>query len=767
MNELEKYNEQMIEQDIVDFAPPDNMEKVPDDPGDLFGGILRRWYIVMLVLIVVSAIGLTAVWLLVKPTFIITGAIEIAPVLEDPLTGLPDEGGIYNYNGFMYTQAEKLISDPVLERVADELVDEDLKFFTNPSVDIVTKIRQKITGISRKPDPVSILRRAISEKTISVSPSTRSQMMTVMMDSADSEDAKRIVNAFIDAYMATGGRKLSQIEDQQYAFLEEESNVRLSKMKRQRDTINQLSQEYGTDDMDSRYEMNMSRVSSLLYKVSDVNAQRISLEARIRLYEATPEQSIPPQDLLKMRADFINDDIALQQLTQRIIDLDQALIEARQVYAPKHPTLTQKESILKSFQQREQEKRKKLAKDFDNMVAETNNNAGDLELKKMRTELNQLTAIEISLREVLAKEDEQVIDLGKKRLEIDELKFQLEVDKQSYDAVLFRLSQLEMERKRPARINVGYRAQVMMTNDKRVKFSAAIIFCGLVAGVVIAIIRDKADQSLRSPNDVAKRIGIRIIGTTTSPNAVKKALLPQQIIEDYQTIRANLGLFDGEGIPAKLVIASPGMREGKTTFAVNLATSIARSGKKVLLIDGDLRKPDVALLLNLPKGLRGLQDLLFGKNGQQVVYSVPSSGLDVLAADMRNRDDAYELLTLPATPQRIDMISKKYDHIIIDTPPVLAFPDALIWAKMADAVVLTSFAGQTTTGDLRETKEKFAQININVLGTIMTNVPITHSYYRYGYGYYAQQNRRRARSAKAGRKLLLPSETVQQSKEES
>jgi tyrosine-protein kinase Etk/Wzc len=135
---------------------------------------------------------------------------------------------------------------------------------------------------------------------------------------------------------------------------------------------------------------------------------------------------------------------------------------------------------------------------------------------------------------------------------------------------------------------------------------------------------------------------------------------------------------------------------------------------------------------------------------------MPSTGLDVLAADSRNRADAYELLALPLTAQYINTISEKYDHVIIDTPPVLAFPDALMWAKIADAVILTSFAGQTIAPDLREATEKLAQINVNVLGTVLSNVEAGHSYYRYGHNYYAQNARSRKNAKRATAKLLLP-----------
>lgn len=216
-------------------------------------------------------------------------------------------------------------------------------------------------------------------------------------------------------------------------------------------------------------------------------------------------------------------------------------------------------------------------------------------------------------------------------------------------------------------------------------------------------------------------------------------------------------LLNGGNIPNKLVITSGGTCEGKTTFAINLATSLAMGGKKVLLVDGDLRKPDIQRLLNLPKGSRGLQDVLLGKSFEDVVRSIPSGGFDVLTADSRNASDGFELLSLPDVSKCLNLISDKYDHVIIDSPPVLAFPDALLWAKIADGVILTSFAGYTEEQDLRETLERLKQIKVKVLGTILSNVPLGHSYYRYDYNYYtnktAAKNSRRKNSKTM---LLLP-----------
>jgi len=754
MNIIEKYERKLIEHSPVIFETPH--EPGSESTSGLIVAVLRRWYIVAIVFLVMCTIGIPAIWLLLEPRYDVTGALRVAPILSNILTGEADKGEISNYQSFMNTQAKMIISPQIVQRVADDLADKHLTFFENQLTGIGARLRRKMEGGKVRPDPANILKQAIYDGIITSVAARNSELVEVTMKSDNPEEAKKIVDAFIQAYMLVEVSSSLQGRDQTLTVLENERKVLADKLESQRAAIRQLGQEYGSVALTGRYDMMLGRVSSLLAEQTKVEAQRINLEARIQMLEQGKARGLP-DELFNKRNEHINSDPAIQELVRNVVRLEQDLIAARQLMTLENPMLKQKEEFLDSFKKRLDERRLEVSKDFEAIAAQEVNVAVKNELLNAHSELEETLAYENRLREVLAKEDTRTVELGRKQLAMEEMKEQLASMKELYDTIGRRIQELEMERKSPARVSVAYSADIANIWDKRIKYTVALVFAAMACGLFGAVIRDKADLSLHTPDDVVKRIGIRIIGTTTSSRTVDKALLSRQTAEDYQTIRANIGLLDGGGMPKKVVVTSPGMRDGKTTFSVNIATSLSRSGKSVLLIDGDLRKPDIGWLLNLPKDCRHLQDVLCGGEVNGAVCAVQSSGLHVLAAHSHNKTDPYELLASPQAMNQIDKISEQYDHVIIDTPPVLAFPDALLWAKMAGAVILTGFAGQTTAPDLKETKNRLAEIGVRILGTVLSNVPVGHSYYRYGYDYYTQGGLAARKAGNAVRRpLLLP-----------
>ena len=784
MNDLGKHHGREIEYRPADF------ETLPESDShstsNLIMGVLRHWYIVLLVFFLMCAVGIPAIWLSIEPLYNVTGAIRVAPILAKILTGEADRGEISSYDNFMNTQAQMITSSRVVQRVADDLADKNLTFFENEETKLVTKLKQTLKNTKTKPEPASILKQAIFDNIISAAPGRRTELIKVTMASANKEEAGQIVDAFIRSYMAVEGDSSNKDEGDKLTVLVNEQKVLAVKLKSQRGKINALAQEFGSKSLDKRQEIKLERVGLLLNEVTKSEVRRIHLEAqaevlkdRLELPDANTQEQATEQEKLateveqvvepndSARRHYINTDQTLSAFIANLTQLEQELIVAELSLAPTNPELEKKVIVIERWKERIEQRKKEVGEMYDGFMTKTIAKAEKEKLlnaenkrANAQAELELTRALEQRFKGMLAQEDTNTISVGRRQLNIEDLQDELSLTKEAYDRIGRRIQELEMERKRPARISVAYPADIASIRDKRIKYTMALMFGSMACGMLLAFLKDKTDLRLRTPDDVVKRICIRLIGTTTSSDTIKKALFPRQIAGDYQTIRANLRLLNGDKEPKMLVIASPGMQEGKTTFAINLATSMSKSGKKVLLIDGDLRKPDIAYMLNLPKGSRGLQDVLFGrKKYDQAVCSMPVTGLDVLAADSRNRNDACELLAMPGARERIKTISQTYDHVIIDTPPVLAFPDALVWAKMADAVILTSFAGQTTVPDLREATEKLAQIKVNVLGTVLSNVEAGHSYYRYGHKYYARNGHSRKNTKRDTTQLLLSTET--------
>lgn len=756
MNNLEKYLDQVIEQGPVAYEAPLDEPSQEVRPNFL-QGVARRWYVVLLVTVTISVVGLPLIWLLVEPHVVVQGAVRVAPAVESILTGQSQGTTGTGYRDFVNTQAKILTSGPVLQRIADELQDRNLSIFSGKPQTPFEILKAKLLPRTGAADPAAVLKSLVAGQTITAAHLPQSELVAVTMKGRSASEARQIVDAFLYHYRAMYGADSVQEENNKLSTLEDTQKQLMVKIDDQRKQMRSLADEYGTMELDSRQDMEWRRQTVLLSELTNLEARRIGLEASISLLKQTESASLSPDQLVAARKEYVNSDPMIAELSANIVTMERDLLVARQSYKPGTSGLTRPEQLLESFKQTLETKRAELEKEFDETLDDRLKEAAEQRLANAQAEIDRLKVHEARLREVLSEQDLTTQKVGQTNLDIQDFQFDLELDREMYDQVSRRIKTMEMERQRRPRITPAYAADVISTQDRRVKLAAALVFGAMACGAGLAFLKDKMDKTLQTPDDVTRHLGLPVLGTTTSSRTVKPAQFAEQIAGDYQTIRTNLRLLANGGMPRKLCVCSPGMREGKTTFAVNLATSLAKSGKKVLLIDGDLRKPDVRYMLKISNGVAGVQEVLLGEDPSQAIVSMPESGLHVLPANARNLADVYELLASSTAAEQIERLGRDYDHVIVDTPPALAFPDALVWAKLTDAVVLVGFAGQTTAPDFKETKERFGRIRARVLGAILSNVPAEQSLYRYGYSYRVHTPSPTGRSGRK-KKLLLPTQ---------
>ncbi len=759
MNNLTQHQQRDIQPEYASYE--DSLESQSESSTNIVSLVLGRWYIVLFTFILVSGAGVPAVWYLILPNYDTTGAIEVAPILTNPLTGERDTGEISKYESFMNTQARIMTGNNVLQRVADNLKDKNLKIF-NPPTDRVSELKRILSGGNGASDPVVILKGALVDGVISVAPIRRTQWLGVTMTSRNPREAEQIVNSFIQAYMSVIESSSLEGENRRLNLLEDERKILLGKIQTQRGEIQLLAKQYGADSLEGLQNMMIKNVEVIQTELSNLENRRLQLQTQIELLSQPQQQSIAPAEKISMRNEFINNDPFVQRLTASIAQLQQEYLIDEQDFSPSNPKLEKKAQLIERLQEKLDQSKEEAGKIFDETIEQEIEQDNQVKLTQAEMELKKTEAYIVSYAEKLEKERVNTIELGKLQWQIQDLREQMTFNKDEYDRYGQRIRELQVKLKLPARISVADRANTAPPKSRRNKMVVAVLFGSLACGMFLAFLVGKADHSLHTPDDIVRCIGVPILGTTTNAKQMDKNLLPEFIANDYQTIRANLGLLSEGQIPKVLAVTSPAMGEGKTTLSINLAMSLAKTGNRVLLIDGDFRKPDIARMLNLPDHSWGLQDVLLGlKRFEETVRTLPLTGLDVITTDRRNTTAAIEQLSRPETAECIKTISQQYDHVIIDTTPILAAPDALLWAKMADAVVISTLAGHTSGPDLKEALERLSRLKIRILGNVLSNVQAKHRYNRYGYSYYGGNGKAKTNEKKDQTRPLLVSENIE------
>jgi polysaccharide biosynthesis transport protein len=251
---------------------------------------------------------------------------------------------------------------------------------------------------------------------------------------------------------------------------------------------------------------------------------------------------------------------------------------------------------------------------------------------------------------------------------------------------------------------------------------------GLVLGVGLALLRTRTDRTVRGDDDVEGAAGAHVVARVAELHGSARSRLPADVAdqspvaESYRALRVNLRHLDGGRRPQVVVVTGPLPDVGASTVAINLAASLAASGKRVLLIDGDLRRPRVSRYLRLPDGA-GLTDVLAGSAElRDVVHPMPGGRLTVLGAGTPP-SDPEALLDSPRMRSLLEVLRDQYDQVILDAPPLLPVVDGALLSSFADTCLLVARFGRTRRDHLAEAAAMVTRVRVPSLAWSSTGFP--------------------------------------------
>ena len=265
---------------------------------------------------------------------------------------------------------------------------------------------------------------------------------------------------------------------------------------------------------------------------------------------------------------------------------------------------------------------------------------------------------------------------------------------------------------------------------------------GLLVGSALAISRAALDRSVRDPAEAADLAGAPIIGTILRDETLDKQHIVSRggnsrTVEDFRQLRTNLQFLNVDNPPTVIMVSSAIPAEGKTTVVVNLALALVDAGRRVTIIEADLRKPKVTRYLGMVGGV-GLTNILAGTaDVDDVIQKYGASGLSVIAAGPAPPNPG-ELLASSQMQALIDKLRTRADYVLVDAPPLLPVADSAGLAVMMDGVLLAVRYSVTSRDQLRQAAATLQRVKAKVLGVILNVVPPkaqVASAYGYGYGY--------------------------------
>jgi capsular exopolysaccharide synthesis family protein len=363
-------------------------------------------------------------------------------------------------------------------------------------------------------------------------------------------------------------------------------------------------------------------------------------------------------------------------------------------------------------------------------------------INSMHLNLNTLVEKENTTNSALNEQKNHVLDLKNDLITFNSLKHELEITKDLYLTVSKRVREAKLTEALETN-NVKIIQQALIPSFPVPSRGAIKLVLGIIAGLGlgagIAFVSDYLDRRFKSASDIERNLGIPLLGVIPHYKLGKRK--DSQLItllepwspasEAYRSIRTWIQLSAPKALQV-LLVTSAVPHEGKSTTAANLAVTYAQLGRKVLLIDADLRRPTIHRIFNLGNRL-GLTDILTGKaHWEETLQNTSIDNLKVLLAGPV-LPNPTELLSTGQLSQLLHVLKGSFDTIICDSPVQLSIPDVAIIVPDMDGVLLIHCPSRVNKEEVLETKKLLERAGANIVGVVLNNINKKDQQHYYSY----------------------------------
>ncbi|MFW2439073.1 MAG: GumC family protein [Arenicellales bacterium] len=673
------------------------------------------------------------------PIYSATTKVSIERVT--PATGGYSDVSWYSMQQYPGTQYEIIKSKAVAELVVENLKLWQHSYFNKP-VEKKKSWRQYLPFLEQaeeKEDTRSEEEKLAGRKKrlvgmvrggISVAPLKDTYIVGISFSSPSPEMAALVANGIVDAYIQ---RNLES---------------RFSEVKKVSDWMNEslggiTSQLEGSEQQLQKYRRKENLVdvgkgatgfqTERLSDLSDqVSKERVAVnQLTVLKRQADRFSNMPLEDLLNNPTIYKHP--TLNELKTKEVDTSRRLAELKKRYGPKHPKMKQAVNELEAIQNRYRELIPSIIKGIDEDYTVRRQNLASLE-----REFNALK--------------KQVQQANVKGFELERLQKDVEGNRKLRDLFMEEYKQTSLNSSfETDRVRVVDAATVPASptkpNKKRIIMTYVLL--ALFVGVGLAFLIDFLDQTIKTSEDVERKLNLATMGLlpALSKKKIKKGEInpERHYLEDessnfsetIRTIRTGITLSALDH-PHKIILFTssvPG--EGKTTVACNLALSMSQL-EKTLIFDADMRRPSTKKIFDYDHRSAGMSELLAGEaEFKDVFHKVEGTNLHVITAGAIPIDP-LDLLASNKFKALLEQLSKIYQRIIIDTPPVSIVSDAVLLSSLADAVVYVVKSDSTNSKIVQTSIQKLQNTKARIVGVVINNVDIKKmsKYYGYSYGKY-------------------------------